>query len=235
MEFSKISSPSLHELFVNQLENLILSGQLGVGEKLPPERQLSEQMQVSRAVVNSGLSELAAKGFLVIKPRSGTYVADYRRNGTVDTLLAVMKYNGGHLRNDEIRSIFEFRLAIDTLLVRLCAKRLTDENLLDLFRIVNEMKDATDVNTAIDAAFRFQHELALMSGNSLVPLIIQSFKAPTLDLWHRFTTLYGIDLLYRNNLRTWEYLNARDVEGGIAWVDASVHACIDGETQIYYN
>ena len=48
MEFQKISSPSLRDLFIEQLEHLILSGKLQVGEKLPPERQLAEMMQVSR-------------------------------------------------------------------------------------------------------------------------------------------------------------------------------------------
>ena len=54
MEFQKISSPSLRDLFIEQLEHLILSGKLQVGEKLPPERQLAEMMQVSRAVVKIG-------------------------------------------------------------------------------------------------------------------------------------------------------------------------------------
>ena len=100
MEFQKISSPSLRELFVDQLEHMILSGKLKIGEKLPPERQLAEMMQVSRAVVNSGISELEKKGFLIVKPRSGTYVADYRRKGTLDTLMSIMKYNGGRIRNE---------------------------------------------------------------------------------------------------------------------------------------
>ena len=63
MEFQKISSPSLRELFVNQFEELILSGKLKIGEKLPPERQLAEEMQVSRAVVNSGIRELEKRAF----------------------------------------------------------------------------------------------------------------------------------------------------------------------------
>ena len=108
MEFQKISSPSLRDLFIEQLEHLILSGKLQVGEKLPPERQLAEMMQVSRAVVNSGISELEKKGFLTVKPRSGTYVADFRRKGTLDTLIAIMNYNGGRMRDQEIRSIFHF-------------------------------------------------------------------------------------------------------------------------------
>ena len=58
MEFQRISSPSLRELFVKQLQHLILSDKLKIGEKLPPERQLAESMHVSRAVVNGGISDL---------------------------------------------------------------------------------------------------------------------------------------------------------------------------------
>ena len=90
MEFSKLSAPTLKELFVEQLENLILSGKLSIGEKLPSERELADSMQVSRSVVNAGLAEIADKGFLEIVPRSGTYVADYRKKGTLDTLISIM-------------------------------------------------------------------------------------------------------------------------------------------------
>ena len=127
MEFKKISSPTLRELFVQQLEDLILSGKLKIGEKLPTERQLAESMQVSRSVVNNGLSDLEKKGFLVVKPRSGTYVEDYRKNGTLDTLISIMKFNGGRLRNDEVKSILEVRIALDTLAARLCVPNITEE------------------------------------------------------------------------------------------------------------
>ena len=64
MKFTKISAPSMKELFVRQLTEAILSGELTVGEKLPAERELAQQMQVSRAVVNSGINELARCGFV---------------------------------------------------------------------------------------------------------------------------------------------------------------------------
>ena len=175
MEFQKISSPSLRDLFIEQLEHLILSGKLQVGEKLPPERQLAEMMQVSRAVVNNGISELEKKGFLTVKPRSGTYVADFRRKGTLDTLIAIMNYNGGRMRDQEIRSIFEVRIALDTLAAQLAIDTISDKNIQRLLEFVNQIRDAQDVTTAIEAAYEFQHEFALISGNTLIPLIFQSF------------------------------------------------------------
>ena len=235
MEFQKISAPSLHELFVDQLEHLILSGKLQIGEKLPPERQLAEMMQVSRSVVNSGINELEKKGFLVVKPRSGTYVADYRRKGTIDTLLAIMKYNGGRIRNEEIRSIFEIRIALDSLAAKLCIDRISDDEVQLLLEKVEAIRDAESKSAAIRAAFEFQHEFALASGNTLIPLVFQSFFAPINTMWERFVDLYGIDVLYQRNYKMWTYIHNRDTKGAIEWIETSMEECINGDYRIYYN
>lgn len=234
MEFQKISSPSLRELFVDQLEHMILSGKLKIGEKLPPERQLAEMMQVSRAVVNSGISELEKKGFLIVKPRSGTYVADYRRKGTIDTLLAIMKYNGGRIRNEEIRSIFEIRVALDSLAAKLCISRVSDEEVALLLEKIEQIRTAENNSDAIRAAFEFQHEFALISGNTLIPLVFQSFRTPIFTMWERFVDLYGIEVLYQRNYKMWTYIRDRDTAGAIDWIESSMAECIDGDYKIYY-
>lgn len=234
MEFQKISAPSLHDLFVDQLEHMILSGKLQIGEKLPPERQLAEMMQVSRSVVNGGIGELEKKGFLIVKPRSGTYVADYRRKGTIDTLMAIMKYNGGRIRNEEIRSIFEIRIALDTLAAKLCIDRITDEEIQLLLEKVEEIRLAETKSDAIRAAFEFQHEFALVSGNTLIPLVFQSFIAPISTMWERFVELYGVDILYKRNYKMWTFIRDRDTDGAIKWIEESMEECINGDYQIYY-
>ena len=235
MEFKKISAPTLHELFVDQLEHLILSGKLQIGEKLPPERQLAEMMQVSRSVVNSGINELEKKGFLVIKPRSGTYVADYRRKGTMDTLMAIMKYNGGRIRNEEIRSIFELRMALDSFVAKLCIDRISEEEIQLLYEKIEDIRTAQNKSDAIRAAFEFQHEFALASGNTLIPLVFQSFIAPINTLWERFIDLYGLEILYQRNYKMWTFIKNRDTEGAIEWIEKSMEECISGDYQIYYD
>lgn len=154
MEFKKIASPSLKELFVEQLEHMILSGNLAIGEKLPSERQLAETMQVSRGVVNSGLAELEKKGFLEVHPRSGTYVSDYRNKGTLETLISIMNYNGGKLRADEVRSILEVAIALDTLAVDLCINRITDEEIQSLHDHVEKIRTAASIEEAVQRRLR---------------------------------------------------------------------------------
>lgn len=234
MEFQKISSPSLKELFVEQLEDMILSGKLKIGERLPPERQLAEQMQVSRAVVNGGLSQLEKCGFITVKPRSGTFVADYRKNGNIDTLVAIMKYRGGKIRNEEIRSILEVRLALDTLITKQTIETATSETIEKLSHQVEIMKDGKSISETVEAAYAFQHEIALASNNTLVPLIFQSFRSTIIAMWERFCTIYGTEVLYSNNKKLLEYIKNRDTDGALKWLEHSINECLDGSMQIYY-
>ena len=234
MEFSKLNAPSLKELFIQELETMILSGRLMVGEKLPPERELAESMQVSRAVVNSGITELARKGFLIIKPRVGTFVADYRRDGTMDTLMSIMNYNGGILREAEVRSILELRIALDSLAIQLWLPEAKDEEIHLLRSYVEALKTAKTTSEAAEFAFRFQHELAFLSGNTLIPLIFTSFKVPVISLWERFCRMYGIEQLYSNSDTLCNYFEARDVDTATEGISSFLNESIDGKYTIYY-
>ncbi len=234
MEFKKLSSPSLKELFIKELETMILSGKLPIGKKLPPERELAGSMQVSRAVVNAGISELARKGFLLIKPRVGTFVADYRRNGTMETLISIMNYNGGILREAEIRSILELRIAFDSLAVELCIPKITDDEVAILKDYVRQMGEADSPEVASELAFRFQHELAFLSGNTLMPLIFSSFKVPILSLWERFCRLYGLESLHNNTVILCDYIEQRDTKKAVECLTAAINDTINGSRQIYY-
>ncbi len=233
MEFKKLSVPTLKDLFVRELENMILSGKLEIGTQLPPERELAESMQVSRAVVNAGINEMAAKGFLEIHPRIGTFVSDYRRKGTAETLLSIMNYNGGMLRKPEIRSILEIRIVLDLLAVRLTIPKITDEEISLLQSYVDILGSTKSTAEAANAAFGFHHELGIISGNTLLPLIFYSFKEPILSLWQRFCRLYGISALHDNTAQLLGFISRRDLAGAAAWIDKSVGKSINGSRQIY--
>lgn len=234
MGFQKLVSPSLKDLFVENIEAMILSGELHVGDKLPPERQLAESTGVSRAVVNSGIVELAQRGFLEIRPRVGTFVTDYRRSGNMETLKSIITYNSGRLRNDEIRSILEVRDALDKLTVCCIIPHASEEDMDILGEKVEAIRCASTPEEAADAAFAFQHELAMLSGNTLVPLIFRSFYSSVTVLWKRFCTLYGINDLYRHNHILYQYILNRDLEGAVQWVEHCTRVTISGDHQIYY-
>ena len=234
MEFEKLISPSLKELFISNIEAKILSGELPVGQQLPPERQLAQSMGVSRAVVNSGIVELENRGFLDVRPRVGTFVADYRRAGTMETLKSIMTYNRGRLRNEEIRSSLEVRDALDKLAVADIIPHVTELDNMLLLEKVEAIRQARDNRQAAEAAFAFQHELAMLSGNTLLPLIFRSFYSSVLVLWERFCALHGIDTLYQTSCRLCGHIRDKDIPGAVAWIDYCTRETVSGSRRIYY-
>lgn len=233
MEFKKLNTPTLKELFISEMEGMILSGKLEVGEKLPPERELAKSMQVSRAVVNSGIAELEKKGFLVVRPRVGTFVEDYRKNGTVETLVSIMHYNGGMLREKETRSVLEARIIFMNAAATLAIDNASDEEICSLEPYVDALRTCTDPEEASSLIFKFSHEISYISGNCLLPLFFISFKDLVCNLWVRFSRAYGVPALYQSAYDIYHFLLSRDKEGAVNYITSTTQESINGDRTFY--
>lgn len=233
MEFSKLSAPTLKELFIEQLETMILSGKLRIGERLPSERELAASMQISRSVVNSGIVDMADKGFLEIVPRSGTYVSDYRKNGKIDTLVSIMKYNGGMLPDADVRSILEIRSVLMPLAIRLCIDRITDREIDTLFESADALHRADTPEAAAAVVFEFDHQICFYSGNTLLPLIFYSFKAPNSTLFERYFRLYGYDYMRSRTDALCEAIRRKDADKAVECINISIEKTMTGDKKLY--
>ncbi len=233
MEFEKISTPSLKELFVRQIEDLIISGKMEIGTQLPSERDLAKQMGISRTVVNAGIAEMAGKGFLEIRPRVGIFVGDFRRLGQIGTILSIMTYNGGALKRAEIRSILEIRMALDRLSISNMVAKASDQELVALDPLLVNIGMASSPAECASALFEFHHEFSILSQNTLIPLIYSSFRIPITGLWERYCRLYGIDTVFRATARMFTLVKERKGEEAVLWVEQYIQASIAGSREIY--
>ena len=211
MGFQKIQTLSLTDLFVQQVENMILSGELSVGEQLPSARELSTRMGVSRPVISAGVIELEKLGFVEIKPRLGVFVSDYRRKGTFETLAAIMRYNGGAMRRGEVRSLLEVRERMECLCLELVVQNVGQRELEGLTPILEALRTAQNHDAAAEQVFRFHHELAVLSGNALLPLLYHSFKPQSVYLWGMYCKRSGIDAMYEIKKELYDALAQRDL------------------------
>ena len=244
MEFEKLQTASLKELFISSVEDKILSGELPIGAQLPTERELAEMMDVSRGVVNSGIAEMAHKGFLEVRPRVGTFVADYRRVGTFvadyrrvgksDIFLSIMHYNGGILPEQEIRSLLEFKILIDCFSVRkLTARAITEAEVQKLEDFVDQMAETDDPQQVSELAYAYNQELSFLSGNTFAPLIYNSFKTANVQLGARYVQRYGKASLYHYLQQLLVQLLNGDTARAVALVETHLTDMMTGEHQIY--
>ena len=193
MAFQALVSPSLTDLFVEQVQGMILSGELKVGEKLPTERELAATMKVSLAVVNGGISRLASRGFVRIAPRKGVYVEDYLRNGNISTLESILEYSENYFREDLLSAIMDFRRQFELKFTELACASRSRVHLENLEQLVAAFARESDFSTASELAFRFHQEVAVASGNMVYPLIVGAFRELYYKSYFRMFTIQGKD------------------------------------------
>ena len=163
MDFRPIVAPSIRELFIQQVEGAILSGQLKPGDQLPTERELADTMHISKTVVHEGLRELHRLGFLDIASRRGVTVADYAQTGSLETLMAIMDYHGGLPDEKTARSILRLRYYLE----------------------------APDTAALAQALFRYHRGVTFLSGNTITPLLFNAFMQVNLEFWSGYIRSVG--------------------------------------------
>lgn len=188
--YTPIHSGRLYEQIVAQIEERILSGELRPGDKLPAERELAEQFEVSRTAIREAMKALMQSGLVVIQPGRGTFVTDSTSmvvRKSIDMLVRVGNETG-------IKDLIEVREILEPEIAALAAVRAGSEDILSMEEAVIAMDQAMDdPDSYIEADLDFHLALAQGSNNALIPVLIDSL----------------VDLLREHRKR------AASVEGGL--------------------
>ncbi len=109
---------------VHFLRAMIFSGELGPGDKLPPERDLGARLGISRMTLRLALKALESTGYIVTTRGShgGSRVTDAA--SLLDCWKQWMRQHSG-----ELDDVFEFRITVETRLAFLAAERRTEDDL----------------------------------------------------------------------------------------------------------
>ena len=144
-----------------------------------------------------------------------------------------MQYNGGMLRDKEVRSILEVRIMFMNLAATLAIDNADDASIAGLEQYVTALKACEDPEEAASLIFDFSHELSFIGGNSLLPLFFASFKDLVTNLWVRFASKYGAAALAESAEQIFIHVRDRDKDAAIRYITDSTNESIDGCRQIY--
>src|SRR5919197_104930 len=145
--FEPVRPPSTFEETVERLGTAIRLGLLAPGSRLPAERSLAEQLNISRSTLRLALTTLIQSGHLIsTRGRSGgTFVAERPPLGG----------SGTKPLGEEAASVLEYRVAIELGATTLAAERAGDEELDRLDQLVQRMADADEFEDYRRADIRF--------------------------------------------------------------------------------
>ena len=173
--FNKLNAPSLKETVLQSLLGKILSGELQPGQWLPAERDMAEQMGISRSSLHQAILALNADGFLEIVPRRGIMVSDYRKHPTPQSLAALMSYDSTELDYSLFADMMIARLWLETECARCACTHIYESTMEEMQQLVLAMKEP-DANIG-DLVYKFHYGLAQASGNSIYSMIFRGFES----------------------------------------------------------
>lgn len=169
--YTPIQSSKVFEKIAEQIEKRILSGELRSGDRLPTERELSEQFQASRTAVREAMKTLAQRGLVDMRPGRGTIVIDGTSQAMRHSLgLMMMVGQAGNSAN-----LVEVREIIEPGIAALAAVRATEEEITAMREAVRVMDAKLNEADAFIAADNdFHRALAKGTQNALILTLVDS-------------------------------------------------------------
>jgi len=162
-----LKKSKLYEDVSNQIISLINSGDLKPGDKLPAERTLAEQLNVSRTVVREALCALESVGYIESKVGGGTYIREPSFEDIIPSVSSVFQRDEALLRD-----LISVRILLETEMASLAAKTITPESAKELWESINLMRhEVSEGKVGLAGDNSFHSTLAKLSGNSAMRLI----------------------------------------------------------------
>jgi len=179
MKVSPINMKRIYQNIIQQFIEMIRSGELKTGEKLPAERTLTEMFQVSRASLREALSAMEIIGLIEVRPGEGSFVTDLNIGPFINTISPLF------IKNDKMETdLLDFRKLIELECVRLLAAKDDKKHYVRLENPLNMMLEAIqneDVSKGAEAdiafhkiIFELTENFILMKSAECISCLLQS-------------------------------------------------------------
>lgn len=215
MAYSKIRQPKLSDVIEQQLEFLILEGTLRPGEKLPPERELAKQFDVSRPSLREAIQRLEAKGLLLRRQGGGTFVQNNLWQSLSDPLVELLSTHP-----ESQFDLLETRHALEGVAAYYAALRGTDEDLArirDCHEAIELAQRSGDLDAESSAVLHYQTAVTEAAHNVVLLHLLRCMD-PMLsqNVRQNFESLYArsemLPLVSSHRARIFDAIMARQPE-----------------------
>ncbi len=189
MNFKKISQQKISESIASEIEQQLVDGVIKPGERLPSERDLAREFQVSRPSIREAIQLLKSRNLLTSRPGGGNYVLEALGETIIEPLDELLANN-----SDIVQDMLEFRHALEGISAYYAAMRATeaDKQIIRLrFDQVCNKQAQSDVEDEAKADVDFHLAIAEASHNVALLHVMRSlFKSLHKSVELSFGKLY---------------------------------------------
>ena len=160
---------------IDQLKEMIISGRLRPGDRLPREADLASDLGVSRNSLREAVRALSLVRVLDVRQGAGTYVTSLEPALLMDALAFVVEFQ----RDSQVLHYLEVRRVLEPAAAAMAARRITAAEAADLRRHAVEAVPGLPVEDLVRNDLEFHRRIASIAGNPVLAALIESVTGPT--------------------------------------------------------
>ncbi len=204
---------------IGKIKEMILSGRVRPGEKLPREADLAAEIGLSRNSLREAVKALTLVNVLDVRQGDGTYATSLAPSLLLEALSFIVDFH----RDDTVLDFLEIRRILEPAATALAAVRMSDDNRTELGKVLTSADIDTPVEELVAADLEFHRQIALGANNPVLASLVDNMSAPTsrARVWRGMTERGSLERTLAEHRAIYQAILARDADLARSW--ATVH------------
>ncbi|WP_028931722.1 FadR/GntR family transcriptional regulator [Pseudonocardia asaccharolytica] len=204
---------------IEKIKTMIVSGELGPGDRLPKEADLAERLGLSRSSLREAVKALSLIRVLDVRQGDGTYVTSLAPDLLLDALGFVVDFH----RDDTVLDFLEVRRILEPAATAMAALAMPEAEIVALGGVLAELGEEPTVEALVANDLDFHRRIAAGSGNPVLCSLIESLSGPTARarIWRGLTQEGAVRRTREQHQAIYEAIASRQPEVARSW--ATVH------------
>jgi GntR family transcriptional repressor for pyruvate dehydrogenase complex len=204
---------------IEKIKAMIVSGELGPGDRLPREADLAERLGLSRSSLREAVKALSLIRVLDVRQGDGTYVTSLEADLLLDAMTFVVDFH----RDDTVLHFFEVRRILEPAATAMAAIAMPDDQIRGLRQVLAELDPDPDVETLVANDLEFHRRVAVGSGNPVLCSLIEGLSGPTTRarVWRGLTQEGAVARTVEQHIAICDAIASRQPDVARSW--ATVH------------
>jgi GntR family transcriptional regulator, transcriptional repressor for pyruvate dehydrogenase complex len=204
---------------IDKIKQMIISGRVRPGEKLPREADLAAELGLSRNSLREAVKALSLINVLDVRQGDGTYATSLAPSLLLEALSFIVDFH----RDDTVLEFLEIRRILEPAATALAAVRMPDEDRIELGKVLDAADADSPVEEFVAADMEFHRLIAVGSGNSVLASLVDNMSVPTTRarVWRGMTEPRAQERTLAEHRAIYKAIVSRDADLARSW--ATVH------------
>ena len=204
---------------IEKIKQMITSGRVRPGEKLPREADLAAELGLSRNSLREAVKALSLINVLDVRQGDGTYATSLSPSLLLEALSFIVDFH----RDDTVLEFLEVRRILEPAATALAALRMPPEEQAELSKLLDAVTVDSPVDDFVAADLEFHKKIAIGSGNSVLASLVDNMSMPTVRarVWRGMTQPLALERTLNEHRAICQAIKSQEPELARSW--ATVH------------